>query len=74
MAVAPAMNVEMWNNPANQRNIQQLISDDITVFQPSYGEQACGEIGIGRMPEGNIRGATEGVSWGKAVRIIEINR
>lgn len=51
MAVAPAMNVEMWNNPANQRNIQQLISDDITVFQPSYGEQACGEIGIGRMPE-----------------------
>ena len=51
MAVAPAMNVEMWNNPANQRNIQQLISDDIMVFQPSYGEQACGEIGIGRMPE-----------------------
>lgn len=51
MAVAPAMNVEMWNNPANQRNIQQLISDDITIFQPSYGEQACGEIGIGRMPE-----------------------
>jgi len=51
MAVAPAMNVEMWNNPANQRNIQQLISDNITVFQPSYGEQACGEIGIGRMPE-----------------------
>ena len=51
MAVAPAMNVEMWNNPANQRNIQQLISDDITVFQPSYGEQACGEIGLGRMPE-----------------------
>jgi len=51
MAVAPSMNVEMWNNPANQRNIQQLISEDITVFQPSYGEQACGEIGIGRMPE-----------------------
>lgn len=51
MAVAPSMNVEMCNNPANQRNIQQLISDNITVFQPSYGEQACGEIGIGRMPE-----------------------
>lgn len=51
MAVAPSMNMEMWNNPANQRNIQQLISDNITVFQPSYGEQACGEIGIGRMPE-----------------------
>lgn len=51
MAVAPAMNVEMWLNPANQRNITQLISDGITVFQPNSGEQACGEIGVGRMPE-----------------------
>ena len=51
LAVAPAMNVEMWFNPANQRNIQQLRSDGITVFQPNSGEQACGEIGIGRMPE-----------------------
>ncbi|WP_373753604.1 bifunctional phosphopantothenoylcysteine decarboxylase/phosphopantothenate--cysteine ligase CoaBC [Neisseria weixii] len=51
MAVAPAMNVEMWFNPANQRNIKQLVSDGITVFQPSSGEQACGETGVGRMPE-----------------------
>ena len=51
LAVAPAINVEMWFNPANQRNIQQLRSDGITVFQPNSGEQACGEIGIGRMPE-----------------------
>ncbi|MDO5073669.1 MAG: bifunctional phosphopantothenoylcysteine decarboxylase/phosphopantothenate--cysteine ligase CoaBC [Neisseria animaloris] len=51
LAVAPAMNVEMWFNPANRRNIAQLISDGITVFQPVYGEQACGETGIGRMPE-----------------------
>ncbi|WP_107878939.1 bifunctional phosphopantothenoylcysteine decarboxylase/phosphopantothenate--cysteine ligase CoaBC [Neisseria animaloris] len=51
LAVAPAMNVEMWFNPANRRNIAQLISDGITVFQPAYGEQACGETGIGRMPE-----------------------
>lgn len=51
MAVAPAMNVEMWFNPANQRNIQQLVSDGITVFQPNSGEQACGEIGVGRMLE-----------------------
>lgn len=51
MAVAPAMNVEMWFNPANQRNIRQLVSDGITVFQPDSGEQACGETGIGRMPE-----------------------
>jgi len=51
LAVAPAMNVEMWNNPANLRNIEQLRSDGITVFQPTYGEQACGEIGLGRMLE-----------------------
>lgn len=51
LAVAPAMNVEMWTNPANLRNIEQLRSDGITVFQPAYGEQACGEIGLGRMLE-----------------------
>ncbi|MCF7530061.1 bifunctional phosphopantothenoylcysteine decarboxylase/phosphopantothenate--cysteine ligase CoaBC [Neisseria lisongii] len=51
LAVAPAMNVEMWQNPANQRNIRQLISDGITVFQPDNGEQACGETGVGRMKE-----------------------
>ncbi len=51
LAVAPAMNVEMWHNPANQRNIRQLAADGITVFQPAHGEQACGETGLGRMPE-----------------------
>ncbi|EGY52912.1 bifunctional phosphopantothenoylcysteine decarboxylase/phosphopantothenate--cysteine ligase CoaBC [Neisseria shayeganii] len=51
LAVAPAMNVEMWHNPANQRNIARLQQDGITVIQPQYGEQACGETGVGRMPE-----------------------
>ena len=51
LAVAPAMNVEMWFNPANLRNIAQLQADGITVFQPASGEQACGEVGVGRMPE-----------------------
>ena len=51
LAVAPAMNVEMWFNPANLRNITQLQADGITVFQPASGEQACGEVGVGRMPE-----------------------
>ena len=41
----------MWFNPANQRNIAQLVSDGITVFPPASGEQACGETGVGRMPE-----------------------
>ena len=51
LAVAPAMNVEMWFNPANQRNIAQLQADGIGIFQPASGEQACGEIGVGRMLE-----------------------
>lgn len=51
LAIAPAMNVEMWLNPANQRNIAQLVSDGITVYMPGLGEQACGENGMGRMPE-----------------------
>lgn len=51
LAIAPAMNVEMWLNPANQRNIAQLVSDGITVYMPGSGEQACGENGMGRMPE-----------------------
>ncbi len=51
LAVAPAMNVEMWNNPANLRNIEQLVSDGITVFYPNSGEQACSETGTGRMVE-----------------------
>lgn len=51
LVVAPAMNVEMWWNPANQRNIAQLQADGVTVFQPNVGEQACGEVGVGRMLE-----------------------
>ena len=51
LAVAPAMNVEMWCNPANLRNIAQLQADGITVFGPASGSQACGETGEGRMLE-----------------------
>lgn len=51
MAIAPAMNVEMWNNPATQRNINQLKNDGVHVFGPAAGEQACGEVGSGRMLE-----------------------
>lgn len=51
LAIAPAMNVEMWNNPANLRNIQQLQRDGIHILFPAVGEQACGETGIGRMRE-----------------------
>ena len=51
LAVAPAMNVEMWNQAATQRNIAQLRADGISIFGPGAGEQACGEVGLGRMLE-----------------------
>lgn len=51
LALAPAMNVQMWQNPANLRNVNQLKEDGIHLFGPSKGEQACGETGSGRMLE-----------------------
>lgn len=51
LAVAPAMNVEMWNKAATQRNIAQLRADGISILGPGAGEQACGEVGLGRMME-----------------------
>ncbi len=51
LLVAPAMNKQMWENPATQRNIAQLVSDGIHILGPDSGEQACGEVGLGRMLE-----------------------
>jgi phosphopantothenoylcysteine decarboxylase/phosphopantothenate--cysteine ligase len=51
LLVAPAMNCEMWENPATQRNIAQLARDGVTILGPAGGEQACGETGMGRMLE-----------------------
>ncbi len=51
LLVAPAMNVEMWDNPATQRNVAQLTADGAVVLGPAAGNQACGEIGMGRMLE-----------------------
>ncbi len=51
LLVAPAMNVEMWQNPATQRNVVQLNKDGVTLCGPAAGEQACGETGLGRMLE-----------------------
>ena len=53
LLVAPAMNVEMWDNPATQRNIAQLRADGIVIVGPASGAQACGETGFGRMLEAN---------------------
>lgn len=51
LLVAPAMNREMWAHPATQRNLAQLRADGTTVLGPDAGDQACGEIGDGRMLE-----------------------
>jgi phosphopantothenoylcysteine decarboxylase/phosphopantothenate--cysteine ligase len=51
LLVAPAMNREMWAHPATQRNLTQLRADGTTVLGPAAGEQACGEVGDGRMLE-----------------------
>nr|WP_295080460.1 bifunctional phosphopantothenoylcysteine decarboxylase/phosphopantothenate--cysteine ligase CoaBC [uncultured Roseateles sp.] len=51
LAVAPAMNREMWAHPATQRNVAQLIADGTQILGPGAGEQACGEVGDGRMLE-----------------------
>jgi phosphopantothenoylcysteine decarboxylase/phosphopantothenate--cysteine ligase len=51
LLVAPAMNVEMWEKPATQRNVAQLRQDGVCIFGPAAGSQACGETGMGRMLE-----------------------
>jgi phosphopantothenoylcysteine decarboxylase / phosphopantothenate---cysteine ligase len=62
LAVAPAMNVEMWTNAATQRNVERLRGDGVHVLGPAAGEQACGETGFGRMLEAaEVFAATAGL-------------
>ncbi|MHB1093290.1 bifunctional phosphopantothenoylcysteine decarboxylase/phosphopantothenate--cysteine ligase CoaBC [Thiobacillus sp.] len=51
LAVAPAMNREMWAAAPTRRNLEQLLADNVNVLGPAVGEQACGETGPGRMLE-----------------------
>jgi phosphopantothenoylcysteine decarboxylase / phosphopantothenate---cysteine ligase len=51
LLIAPAMNVEMWQAPATQRNLAMLKSDGVHVLGPASGLQACGEVGAGRLLE-----------------------
>ena len=51
LLLAPAMNREMWANPATRRNVAQLKADGIHVLDVGQGDQACGEVGDGRMLE-----------------------
>lgn len=51
LMIAPAMNRQMWENPATQRNLSLLQHDGVKIIGPASGEQACGETGMGRMLE-----------------------
>ncbi len=51
LLLAPAMNRQMWQNAATQRNVATLKGDGVSLLGPAAGEQACGETGLGRMLE-----------------------
>ncbi len=51
LLAAPAMNREMWDKPATQRNVALLRGDGVAILGPAAGDQACGEVGMGRMLE-----------------------
>ncbi len=51
IAIAPAMNQQMWHAAATQNNIQVLTTRGVHIFGPGAGEQACGDVGLGRMLE-----------------------
>ncbi len=51
LLMAPAMNRQMWDNPATQRNAAALANDGVALLGPAAGDQACGEVGMGRMLE-----------------------
>jgi phosphopantothenoylcysteine decarboxylase/phosphopantothenate--cysteine ligase len=51
LLIAPAMNRQMWSNRATQRNVAQLRADGVAILGPGSGDQACGEVGDGRMLE-----------------------
>ncbi|WNO09313.1 bifunctional phosphopantothenoylcysteine decarboxylase/phosphopantothenate--cysteine ligase CoaBC [Teredinibacter sp. KSP-S5-2] len=51
LAIAPAMNQAMWGHQATQANLAQLIDRGVKVWGPASGEQACGDVGLGRMLE-----------------------
>ncbi len=51
VVIAPAMNQQMWANPATQNNMETLRGRGVLVLGPAEGEQACGDVGAGRMLE-----------------------
>jgi phosphopantothenoylcysteine decarboxylase/phosphopantothenate--cysteine ligase len=58
IVIAPAMNRVMWANKATQANVALLIARGVRILGPASGNQACGEIGAGRMWEPNLLAAS----------------
>ena len=52
--LCPAMNVEMWDNPVVQENLDRLQARGLQVMEPEAGELACGAVGLGRLPEPEV--------------------
>jgi phosphopantothenoylcysteine decarboxylase/phosphopantothenate--cysteine ligase len=73
LIVAPAMNRQMWDNPATRRNIDRLIRDGAAILGPASGDQACGEVGMGRMLEpGDIAEAIAGFLAPKILKGVRV--
>ncbi len=51
LLMAPAMNRQMWANAATRRNVATIVDDGVVLLGPAVGDQACGEVGSGRMLE-----------------------
>ncbi len=65
----PSMNVRMWQHAATQRNVATLRSDGVTVMEPDEGAMACGEYGLGRLPEPEAVLAAIGAMLGEPGRL-----
>ena len=69
LIVAPAMNRQMWQSPATRRNVERLLRDGVAILGPASGDQACGEVGMGRMLEAaEIAEAVAGFLQPKSMR------
>ncbi len=73
LMIAPAMNRQMWENTATQRNLALLRLDGIKIVGPASGEQACGEIGMGRMLEASELAETVRVAFQEANSLADKN-
>ena len=73
LIVAPAMNRQMWDHPATRRNVDRLLRDGASILGPASGDQACGEVGMGRMLEpGDIAEAVAGFLAPKILKGVRV--